>query len=1526
MSSDQGGVALVAVNAEVREEAVVDGDDESKASASAAAQQQEQQQQRRQQRQQYPQPPMTPSGSVRVRAPRATGLRTGSSGFGNTLSTRGRRMGQDNKLRGAQGLVGMFEADPKKRAALAKIARSRYQHRAQASYIKKMSKLNSSASFTATGEIAMSDDAVAGASAHTWDAFALRSATRSLAFQYLPVEDKIALHRLRHPEEARRLSKSVVSETMAGGVFNVPVQQLPDVAGSHAGIGDRVDLDRGLTQAQVEASRQLNGPNTIPPKKGKNLCLLMLKQLVMPINLTVVLLAVMSTYKFIDVLVKPDRDLAAADVVMVLVPWTILLIICVTNGLAEMDTGDTLKKLSALGAAQTRVVRDGIEADIAADELVPGDVVLLATGDTVPADMRVLEAVDLACVEASLTGEPDECIKTTAHRGDPAAPFRTNAMYSSTSVVSGKGRGIVTSTGLKTCVGQISGKIGEVKEAMSPLQKTMQRVGGVIILIASLMVVVFTIVIGARGDVDAAPFGGNVWVAALFEGLNMAILVVPTVLTILVLSSMKLGVKNLSKLGVQMRRLTAVETLGAATVICSDKTGTLTAGKMTAVEFMVPEQGGHGADGAPRVLNMYSDPGAAADDGSNSCEQFHLKQFTLFPQRGFDPAGGVYDTSSFTPEAQEKASKDTSGKVGAGDGSSKLGAVQALWSATLLNCDPGTMMTEDKESGAFDAVGNMSEAALVVGAAKAVRCWDPATDVKVLKDDGAGTDLRVLYPDIAALEIPFSSKRKMKATVHTLSAGGNGSEAKGNDDQFCGVELPQGSAAVAVVKGAPDRVLPHIAGGIDESSSRAIVRANEAFADQALRVLVTTAVALDAATVERLKQIDDADERLETILAGGLSFLGLMGLRDPPREGVQDSVATCRNAAVRVVMITGDQVSTAEAISEDLGIVDSKKKPTPVGNGAEVTGSFFPGQLEDVAEDEDEDEDGGSVASNETVIEVDLESGAAVAPTALTCAALHVDPADPAASAFRSNQEIDAFTNTVNVFARAQPTDKVAIVESFQRKSDITVMTGDGVNDAAALKAADIGVSMGIAGTEVAKSAADMILVDDSFTAIVDAVEEGRRIFSNLQKYIIFFCGAKGGALVQFGICIFAGLFAPMGGTKSMVYWYPCILALSCTLYQTAEPYLMSMPPRDAKASPMNKRMWILRALPAMLIFQICVLIPVFLGKYAYSGNLASLPTTTKISDFLDHQRSCLMAKHPGPADAPLPYVVDEKPIFCQCPDMSNRDPSGVVGHAFAFGRPWEWQYGSDVNLERSDGSFNEEIAEAFHFDETAWVWGGDTGSLYAKNSTQGTWSDEDSNWRLPLFYNQHGKKRVQVLGRCNATQSDPDDSNKFTDELCWTEAAGDVWGRDESGRAKIPSISKKFSCGAWGIRKSNSLGWMAYSWTEITFTISLRTESPFWQHTGPNDRPSYIKYTLALLYVFLFVYIPPLAEFAGTIGSHPVDVGVCACFGIIISLLLHELFKLCYRRDLAAFQIKERSRLGLTKPARAALRRKFSL
>ena len=330
--------------------------------------------------------------------------------------------------------------------------------------------------------------------------------------------------------------------------------------------------------------------------------------------------------------------------------------------------------------------------------------------------------------------------------------------------------------------------------------------------------------------------------------------------------------------------------------------------------------------------------------------------------------------------------------------------------------------------------------------------------------------------------------------------------------------------------------------------------ANASFASRALRVLATCARPLTAAEADALADdalADDADARLAAILgtAGGgahrLCFLGMFGLRDPPREGVAGAVATCQAAGVRVVMITGDQIDTAVAISKNLGILDDGKDEGGGGGGDD-------GGKEATGESEDEPLLGG-----------DLE--AAAGPVARTCAGLHTDPRDPAGSPHVPAPELDAATATTNTFARAQPLDKIAIVDSLRRQGQVTVMTGDGVNDAAALKAADIGVSMGIAGTDVAKSASDMILTDDNFVSIVRAVEEGRRIFGNLQKYVLYYLGTKAAELVMFSICTFGNIFAPVAGIRGLLAAVPLTFSTPLTLLmQPAEPYQMTLPPRPA--------------------------------------------------------------------------------------------------------------------------------------------------------------------------------------------------------------------------------------------------------------------------------------------------------------------------------------------------------------------------
>ena len=598
-------------------------------------------------------------------------------------------------------------------------------------------------------------------------------------------------------------------------------------------------------------------------------------------------------------------------------PALILLIVVLNAVLGMMQESKAEKALDALknlSAPHARVLRDGKEQVIDASQLVPGDIIRLEAGDFIPADVRLLKSVSLKSEEAALTGESVPAEKDAGQEIPENAPLgdRANMVFSGCSITYGTATAVVTGTGMRTEMGKIAGLLEGEAETQTPLQQKLAQLGKYLGFLAlAACVVIFAVGL----------FNGIPVLEIFMTSVSLAVSAIPEGLPAIVTIVLAIGVQRMVKKNALIRRLPAVETLGSASVICSDKTGTLTQNRMTLTKVWVE-----------------GEPALEAVSSQNSQAARKLLQY---------------------------------------------GA---------LCCDGSVTFGED---GSEQHIGDPTETAILVAAHKNGM------------EQGA---LEKAAPRLA--ELPFDSDRKLMTTVNRI------------DGQL-----------VAIVKGAFDMMAARCVSG-DLSAAQ---EKNEEMSRQALRVLAVG-----------YKPLEEVPEELTSdTLETGLTLLGLVGMIDPPRPEAKAAVATCRQAGIKPVMITGDHVVTASAIARELGILEE-------GDRA-ITGA----QLDDM-----------------------------------------------------TDQELDKEVARISVYARVSPENKIRIVKAWQRQGQVVSMTGDGVNDAPALKAADIGCAMGITGTDVAKGAADMTLTDDNFATIVDAVREGRGIYANIRKVVGFLLGTNIGEVL----------------------------------------------------------------------------------------------------------------------------------------------------------------------------------------------------------------------------------------------------------------------------------------------------------------------------------------------------------------------------------------------------------------------------
>jgi Ca2+-transporting ATPase len=793
-----------------------------------------------------------------------------------------------------------------------------------------------------------------------------------------------------------------------------------------ASVGDVLDhLDTlqeiGLTSAEAAARLEKYGPNSLAEKKGTSFLQLVLNQLKGFVVLILIVAAVVSAI--------------LGEWVEAVAILTIVVLNAVLGVVQESKAEESLAALKKLAAPEATVIRDGHVVRVPASQLVPGDIVVLEAGNFIPADIRLLEAVNMKVDEASLTGESLPVEKNAALVLDQDIPLgdRKNTSFMGTVVSYGRGRGVVVSTGMHTQLGLIASMLQSVEEEQTPLQRKLDQLGKTLgYACLAICAVVFLV-----GWLE----GGNP-LEIFMVAVSLAIAAVPEGLPAIVTISLALGMQEMIKRHALIRKLSSVETLGSATVICSDKTGTLTQNEMTVTRVWV--------------------------DGT----------FVSITGTGYKPGG------DFMVDEKKVDIKDYPG----------LGT--ALWLGALNN---DARLEEMKEEGGdpyWRIVGDPTEGALVVAAAKA-GCITGELDKSYPREN----------------EVPFDSVRKRMITIHTL-------QAPSSKDISPFDESKKGKHVVVTVKGGPDLVLGLCSKArrmdsqgempLDAARKEQILAANDTLTKDALRVLAVAYKVVDKMPA------DLSPEELEKDLV----FAGLVGMIDPARPEVKPALEKAKGAGIRTIMITGDYPNTARAVAESIGLL---RPGHHVLSGAQLD------ELDDAA------------------LKVEVEK--------------------------------------TDVFARVSPEHKMRIVSALKENGEVTAMTGDGVNDAPAIKLADIGVSMGITGTDVAKETADMVLTDDNYVSIVSAVEQGRVIYSNIRKFVYYLISCNIAEVLiifiptAFGRFLFPemaarGILSPL--TAIQLLWLNLVtdgapaLALGT---EKGDPDLMEQPPRPPTEPIINRFM-----------------------------------------------------------------------------------------------------------------------------------------------------------------------------------------------------------------------------------------------------------------------------------------------------------------------------------------------------------------
>lgn len=763
-----------------------------------------------------------------------------------------------------------------------------------------------------------------------------------------------------------------------------------------------VSADQGLSTEEADERVHQYGFNEIHKESTLSPFTIFLRQFASPLIWILLITTIISAFL---------REYADALVIFALV-----LINSILGFFQEYRTERAIEALQKLAAFHSTVIRDSRVTRIDSRSLVPGDILIVETGDKIAADARVIEATNFATHEAALTGESTPVPKNPGRLPEktPLADQK-NMLFSGTLVTRGRATAVITATGMATQFGHIAQLIQEPCDETTPLQHKMAQFAQWITLAAILIVLI---------TFGAGVLRGQPLLTTFITAISLAVAAVPEGLPIIVTISLALGVKRMAKRNALMRKLSSAETLGSVSVICTDKTGTLTHNEMT-------------------VRKIFVDNTIVDVTGSGYSAQ------------------GLFSVDTHIIDPHQSAS-----------------LVRLLTIGMLC-----TNATITEENNVRTVVGDPTEGCLIVSAEKAGL---------------SAEQLHMKYPRFH--EIEFTSERKRMTTIHTMN-----------------------KTHVAFSKGAPDVLLERcnrilINNRIERltrTSRQNVLAANEQFAHQALRVL-------GFATKDTLTTTNPDDIEKDMI------FVGLQAMIDPPRDGVKEALRTCTTAGIKVVMVTGDHKTTAVAIAKEIGI----------------TGDALTGEELDAL----------------------------------------------------SQEELAARIEHIGIVARVNPEHKMTIIDAFKARNHVVAMTGDGVNDAPALKKADIGIAMGITGTDVSKEASDMILTDDHFTSIVNAVEEGRTIFDNIRKFIVYLLSSNTGELLTIFISMLLGLPLPLIAVQILLMnLLTDGIPATALSFEPPDEDVMRRPPRSAATKIIGKKrlLWMLAVGSIMMLGT--------LGIFAYS-------------------------------------------------------------------------------------------------------------------------------------------------------------------------------------------------------------------------------------------------------------------------------------------------------------------------------------
>lgn len=792
--------------------------------------------------------------------------------------------------------------------------------------------------------------------------------------------------------------------------------------------------EKGLSSGEAKARLAQYGENKLEEAKKKSLAQKLIEQIKDPMVIILIAAAAISAF--------------TGEAVEAIIIISIVILNAALSIYQEGKAEDSVAALQKMSSPEAKVIRDGRNMTVKSNELVPGDLVSLETGDIVPADLRLTQSSNLQIDESSFTGESVAVDKDYRenYTEEKGIGDRENYAYSSTIVSYGHGQGIVTDTGLKTEIGKIATTISSYEEEPTPLQKKLAVLSKQLGLLV-LGVAAFVFVLGLLAQNDILDI--------LMTSVSLAVAAIPEGMTAVVTIVLSMGMNRMAAKHAIVKKLLSVETLGTTTVICSDKTGTLTQNEMTVTKAFT--------DG--RVIN--------------------------FSGSGYEPVGeAIYEEDGSAAQLEDN-----------------LSLKQMISIAGLTN---DAKITD--EGNQYRVIGDPTEGALITMAAKL---------------GASQEDLNEKYPRLD--EIPFDSDRKMMTSFHSNY-------------------LPD--KVVSFTKGAPDLVIDYcdrilLNGEVVDFNpelKKEVLAKNSEFARQALRCL--------AYAYREWDQIPDKDLQTPDHVERNMIFAGLTGMIDPPRPEVKAAIAECKSAGITTIMITGDYLETAYAIGHDLGIADSPDQ------------AIMGRELNDM-----------------------------------------------------TPEEIQELVKHKRIFARVSPENKVQIVDALKANGEIAAMTGDGVNDAPAIKRADIGIAMGITGTDVAKNTAEVILTDDNFATIVGAVEEGRIIYSNIKKFVSFLLSCNVGEVIVIAaamiidiIMLFtgSGMRFPTPLSPIMLLWLNLVtdslpaLALGV---EPGEPDIMEEAPRDPAEPIIDKEMRSSIIVQAIAI-GVSTLVAFAIGYFYFGGTI----------------------------------------------------------------------------------------------------------------------------------------------------------------------------------------------------------------------------------------------------------------------------------------------------------------------------------